>query len=177
MIPGDIGEYSVIKGSDPKAIDALGSIDILVNSAAFQRTYEQFEDISDDEFEETYRVNVFAMLRLCKAILPQMKEGGSIINTGSIQSFDPSPNAQKEAKFRDAMFPLEMPREWVAGAERAFLAATRTCRRSGELAKLKAVAKWLLCRAQGATGCDPAVALRILAFDHREVRLDLCHVL
>ena len=104
-------------------------------------------------------------------------QGGSIINTGSIQSFDPSPNAQKEAKFRDAMFPLEMPREWVAGAERAFLAATRTCRRSGELAKLKAVAKWLLCRAQGATGCDPAVALRILAFDHREVRLDLCHVL
>jgi Dehydrogenases with different specificities (related to short-chain alcohol dehydrogenases) len=49
----------------------LGSIDILVNNAAFQRTYEQFEDISDDEFEETYRVNVFAMLRLCKAILPK----------------------------------------------------------------------------------------------------------
>jgi NAD(P)-dependent dehydrogenase (short-subunit alcohol dehydrogenase family) len=63
-----------------------------VNNAAFQRTYENFEDISDDEFEETYRVNVFAMFRLCKALLPQMKEGGSIINTGSIQSFDPSSN-------------------------------------------------------------------------------------
>jgi NAD(P)-dependent dehydrogenase (short-subunit alcohol dehydrogenase family) len=37
-------------------------------------------------------VNVFAMFRLCKAILPQMEEGGSIINTASIQSFDPSPN-------------------------------------------------------------------------------------
>ena len=45
---------------------------------------------SDEEFEEAYRVNVFAMFRLCKAILPQMKEGGSIVNTGSIQSFDPS---------------------------------------------------------------------------------------
>jgi NAD(P)-dependent dehydrogenase (short-subunit alcohol dehydrogenase family) len=92
LLPGDIGEHSESKALAQKAIDALGSIDILVNNAAFQRTYENFEDITDDEFEETYRVNVFAMFRLCKAILPQMKEGGSIINTASIQSFDPSPN-------------------------------------------------------------------------------------
>ena len=63
-----------------------------VNNAAFQRTYEKFEDIPDGEFERTYHVNVFAMFRLCKALLPQIKEGGSIINTASIQSFDPSPN-------------------------------------------------------------------------------------
>jgi NAD(P)-dependent dehydrogenase (short-subunit alcohol dehydrogenase family) len=69
----------------------FGTIDILVNNAAFQRTYQKLEDISDDEFEETYRVNVFAMFRLCKALLPHMKEGGSIINTASIQ-FDPSPS-------------------------------------------------------------------------------------
>ncbi|MEA3145524.1 MAG: hypothetical protein QOI53_953, partial [Verrucomicrobiota bacterium] len=54
-----------------KALDALGTVDILVNNAAFQRTYENFEDISDDEFEEAYRVNVFAMFRLCRALLPQ----------------------------------------------------------------------------------------------------------
>ena len=89
LLPGDIGEPSESKAVAQKAIDALGTIDILVNNAAFQRTYEKFEDISDDEFEETYRVNVFAMFRLCKALLPQMKEGGSVINTGSIQSFDP----------------------------------------------------------------------------------------
>jgi NAD(P)-dependent dehydrogenase (short-subunit alcohol dehydrogenase family) len=46
-----------------KAIDAFGAIDILVNNAAFQRSYDKFEDISDDEFEETFRVNVFAMFR------------------------------------------------------------------------------------------------------------------
>src|SRR4029077_8320316 len=86
----DIGEHSVSGAVIRKAIDAFGTIDILVNNAAFQRTYEKFEDIPDNEFEEAYRVNVFAMFRLCKAILPQMKEGGSIINTGSIQSFDPS---------------------------------------------------------------------------------------
>jgi NAD(P)-dependent dehydrogenase (short-subunit alcohol dehydrogenase family) len=92
LLPGDIGKPSVSEAVARKAIDAFGTIDILVNNAAFQRTYEKFEDIPDEEFEETYRVNVFAMFRLCKAILPQMKEGGTIINTGSIQSFDPSPN-------------------------------------------------------------------------------------
>lgn len=90
LLPGDIGERTVSAAVARKAIDALGGIDTLVNNAAFQRSYDNFEDISDDEFEETYRVNVFAMFRLCKALLPQMKPGGSIINTGSIQSFDPS---------------------------------------------------------------------------------------
>jgi NAD(P)-dependent dehydrogenase (short-subunit alcohol dehydrogenase family) len=92
LLPGDIGERRVSETIARKAIDAFGIVDLLVNNAAFQRTYDKFQDISDDEFEETYRVNVFAMFRLCKAILPQMKEGGSIINTGSIQSFDPSSN-------------------------------------------------------------------------------------
>lgn len=91
LLPGDIGDRSISERIAKEAIDAFGGIDILVNNAAFQRTYENFEDISDDEFEETYRVNVFAMFRLCKALLPQMRPGGAIINTGSIQSFDPTP--------------------------------------------------------------------------------------
>jgi NAD(P)-dependent dehydrogenase (short-subunit alcohol dehydrogenase family) len=92
LLPGDIGDPAESKAVAQKAIEEFGRIDILVNNAAFQRTYENFEDISEEEFEETYRVNVFAMFRLCKALLPQMKAGGSIINTGSIQSFDPSSN-------------------------------------------------------------------------------------
>jgi len=92
LLPGDIAEHSVSAAVARKAIDEFGGIDILVNNAAFQRTYEKIEDISDDAFEETYRVNVFAMFRLCKAILPHMEKGGSIINTASIQSFDPSPS-------------------------------------------------------------------------------------
>jgi NAD(P)-dependent dehydrogenase (short-subunit alcohol dehydrogenase family) len=92
LLPGDIGERTVCEAVARKAIDAFGAIDLLVNNAAFQRSYEKFEDIPDEEFEKAYQVNVFAMFRLCKAILPQMKESGSIINTASIQSFDPSPN-------------------------------------------------------------------------------------
>jgi hypothetical protein len=90
LLPGDIAERSACATITERVLDAFGHIDILVNNAAFQRAYECFEDISDDEFEETYRVNVFAMFRLCKAVLPRMRPGGSIINLGSIQSFDPS---------------------------------------------------------------------------------------
>jgi NAD(P)-dependent dehydrogenase (short-subunit alcohol dehydrogenase family) len=91
LLRGDIGERGMSEAIARKATDAFGTIDILVNNAALQRTYEKFEEIPDDEFEQTFRVNIFAMFRLCKALLPQMKKGGSIINTGSIQSFDPSP--------------------------------------------------------------------------------------
>jgi NAD(P)-dependent dehydrogenase (short-subunit alcohol dehydrogenase family) len=103
LLPGDIGEAAVCETVARKAIDAFGVVDILVNNAAFQRTHEKLEDIPDDEFEETYRVNVFAMFRLCKAILPQIKEGGSIINTASIQSFDPSPNLLAYASTKAAI--------------------------------------------------------------------------
>ena len=103
LLPGDIGQRTVVETVARKAIDALGSIDLLVNNAAFQRTYEKFEDIPEDEFEEAYRVNVFAMFRLCKVILPQMNESGSIINTASIQSFDPSPNLLAYASTKAAI--------------------------------------------------------------------------
>jgi NAD(P)-dependent dehydrogenase (short-subunit alcohol dehydrogenase family) len=103
LLPGDIGDQSVSRDVARKAIEAFGTIDLLVNNAAFQRTYDKFEDIPDEEFEETFRVNVFAMFRLCKAILPQMKEGGSIINTGSIQSFDPSENLVAYAASKSAI--------------------------------------------------------------------------
>ena len=57
LLPGDIGQRTVVETVARKAIDALGSIDLLVNNAAFQRTHEKFEDIPEDEFEEAYRVN------------------------------------------------------------------------------------------------------------------------
>jgi hypothetical protein len=90
LLPGDIGKRKVCERIAKDSVDALGGIDILMNNAAFQRSYAKFEDVPDDDFVETYSVNVFAMFRLCKLLLPQMKKGGSIINTASIQAFDPS---------------------------------------------------------------------------------------
>ena len=91
LLRGDIGDPAVCQRLAAKAAEELGTIDLLVNNAAYQRNYGALEDIPDDEFEEAFRVNVFAMFRLCKALLPQMPPGASIINTASIQSFDPSP--------------------------------------------------------------------------------------
>jgi NAD(P)-dependent dehydrogenase (short-subunit alcohol dehydrogenase family) len=64
-----------------------------VNNAAYQMSREAIEDITPDEFERTFRTNVFAMPHLCRVALPRMKPGESIINTASIRAFDPSPNA------------------------------------------------------------------------------------
>lgn len=92
LLPGDISERGTAIAVATQAVERLGGIDILINNAAFQRTYDSFLDIPDGEFEKTYRVNVFAMFWLCKALLPKIPAGGSIINTASIQSFDPSQN-------------------------------------------------------------------------------------
>lgn len=91
LLRGDLGDSDVSEHIASKALQELGVVDLLVNNAAYQRNYGAFEDIPEDEFEEAFRVNVFAMFRLCKTLLPQMPPGSSIINTASIQSFDPSP--------------------------------------------------------------------------------------
>lgn len=91
LLPGDIGKPATTSKIAKDALKKLGGIDLLVNNAAFQRTYARFADIPDAEFEETYRVNIFAMFRLCQLLLPHMPPGSSIINTASIQSFDPGP--------------------------------------------------------------------------------------
>ena len=69
----------------------LGGIDILVNNAAHQASFKSIDDISDEEWELTFRVNVHAMFYLCKAAVRHMKPGSVIINTASINSDQPNP--------------------------------------------------------------------------------------
>jgi NAD(P)-dependent dehydrogenase (short-subunit alcohol dehydrogenase family) len=106
LLPGDIADKKVCETMARTAVSALGGIDILVNNAAFQRSYDHITDIPDDEFEETFRVNVFALFRLAKALLSQMKAGGAIINSASIQSYDPSPNLIAYASSKAAIASL-----------------------------------------------------------------------
>ncbi len=108
LLPGDIGDPHACERIAEDALSELGGVDILVNNAAHQRSYETFEEIPQDEFEESYRVNVFAMFRLCQAILPQMKAGCSIINVASIQSFDPSPGLIAYASTKAAIASFTM---------------------------------------------------------------------
>jgi NAD(P)-dependent dehydrogenase (short-subunit alcohol dehydrogenase family) len=90
-VSGDISEEAHCRKIVQRATEEFGKIDILVNNAAFQMTHESIQELSSEEFDHTFRTNIFAMFYLCKATLPQMKEGGAIINTASIQAYQPSP--------------------------------------------------------------------------------------
>jgi len=90
-VPGDIRDERHCAALVDRAFDEFGTLDLLVNNAAFQRTHERIEDFSTEEFDATFKTNVYAMFWLCRAALPRMKAGSAIINTASIQAFDPSP--------------------------------------------------------------------------------------
>ena len=90
-LAGDIQHEAHCQRIVQQAIDELGGIDILVNNAAYQMPHEKLEEFSSEQFEYTFRTNLFSMFYLCKAALPHMKPGASIINTASIQAFNPSP--------------------------------------------------------------------------------------
>src|ERR1043166_2055288 len=90
-VAGDIQDEGHCNKLVQRAMDEFGTLDILVNNAAFQMSAADIGDLSAEQFERTYRTNVFAMFYLCRAALPRMKSGSSIINTASIQAFQPSP--------------------------------------------------------------------------------------
>jgi NAD(P)-dependent dehydrogenase (short-subunit alcohol dehydrogenase family) len=75
-----------------RCVDELGGLDILENNAAYQMTREGLADISTEQFDQVMKTNVYAMFWLCKAALPQFSQGSAIINTTSIQAYEPSPN-------------------------------------------------------------------------------------
>lgn len=88
-VPGDISEEAHCQQIVRRAIDEFGRLDILVNNAAFQMSHQSIQEISSEEFDHTLRTNIYAMFYLCKAALPEMQAGGSIINTSSIQAYQP----------------------------------------------------------------------------------------
>ena len=90
-IAGDIQDERHCVEMIDRAFDEFGRLDILVNNAAFQTTHETIEEFTTEEFDRTFRTNVYAMFWLCRAALPRMKPGSVIINTASIQAFKPSP--------------------------------------------------------------------------------------
>lgn len=89
-VGGDISDENHCRQLVQRAVKEFSTIDILVNNAAFQRTHDSIQEVPSEEFEYTFRTNIFAMFYLCKAALPHMKPGGSIINVASIQAYEPS---------------------------------------------------------------------------------------
>ena len=117
MMPGDIQDEQHCVAMIDRAFGEFGRLDILVNNAAFQRTYETIEEVPTEEFDRTFRTNVYAMFWLCRAALPRMTPGSTIINTASIQSYDPSahllayaPSKAAIVSFTKALSPMAMKR-------------------------------------------------------------------
>ncbi|WBB50799.1 SDR family oxidoreductase [Verrucosispora sp. WMMA2044] len=91
-IRGDIADERNCSALIERAVTDLGGIDILVNNAAYQMAQDKgIAGISTEQFDRVFKTNLYAMFWLCKAALPHLGEGSTIINTSSIQAFDPSP--------------------------------------------------------------------------------------
>jgi NAD(P)-dependent dehydrogenase (short-subunit alcohol dehydrogenase family) len=90
-VPGDVADEAQCQALIQSAVDEFGRIDVLVNNAAHQMTVDGIADVSTELLDRTFKTNIYAMFWLVKAALPHMPEGGSIINTCSIQAYQPSP--------------------------------------------------------------------------------------
>lgn len=102
-VAGDITDEAHCQWLVQRTVDELGRLDILVNNAAFQRTYQSIEEIDSDEWDRTLRTNIYAPFFLSKAAVPHLSSGSCIINTTSIQSKDPSGNLLAYATTKGAI--------------------------------------------------------------------------
>ncbi|HEU0044464.1 SDR family oxidoreductase [Sphingomonas sp.] len=88
-IPMDLRSEDGCKTIVARAVAGLGGLDILVNNAAYQQSKKTIFEVPDEEFDRTFKTNIYAPFRLSKAAIPHLKPGASIINVGSVNSFDP----------------------------------------------------------------------------------------
>jgi NAD(P)-dependent dehydrogenase (short-subunit alcohol dehydrogenase family) len=103
LFPGDLKHADHCRSVIAKSVSELGGIDILVNNAAHQTTFKSIEEISDEEWDSTFKINVHAMFYLTKAAVPHMKPGSCIINTASINADAPNPTLLAYATTKGAI--------------------------------------------------------------------------
>lgn len=88
---GDVSDEAFCQRLVERAMREFGRLDILVNNAAYQQTHESIMQMPSDEIERIFRTNVLALFWICKAALPHMRPGGVILNTASIEAYQPKP--------------------------------------------------------------------------------------
>ncbi|WP_019178859.1 SDR family oxidoreductase [Microbacterium yannicii] len=89
-LPGDLRDAAYCRDLVARAVEGLGGLDILVNNGGKQVFNEDLTTLEDDQFDDTFKTNVYAMFWITKAALPHLKPGSTIINTTSIQAYQPS---------------------------------------------------------------------------------------
>jgi len=103
LVPGDIQDPEHCRRIVERAVRELGGVDILVNNAAHQASFKEIEDISDEEWDLTFRINIHSMFYLTKAAVRHMKPGSAIINTASINADAPNPTLLAYATTKGAI--------------------------------------------------------------------------
>ena len=103
LVPGDVKNPEHCRQLVSRAVNEFGKLDILVNNAAYQMTHKSIEEISDEEWDHTFRTNIYSMFYLSKAAVRHMKPGSAIVNTASINSKSPSPQLLAYATTKGAI--------------------------------------------------------------------------
>ncbi len=103
-VPGDIRDEAHCQAIIQKAVDEFGGIDVLVNNAAYQMVQPGgIADITTEQFDRVFKTNIYATFWLSKAAIPHMRAGGSIINTCSIEGYQPMPGLLDYASTKGAI--------------------------------------------------------------------------
>ena len=103
LVRGDVADAQHCRDIIARAVEEFGRVDVLVNNAAYQMSRESLEEIPDEEWEHTFRTNIGAMFHLCKAAVPHMAPGSSIIGSSSVNSDSPSPTLAPYAATKAAI--------------------------------------------------------------------------
>ena len=103
LVPGDLSDAAHCRAVVDRAVREFGGIDILVNNAAYQMMHKSLDEISDEEWDYTFRLNVGAYFHLTKAALPHMGAGSSIIGSSSVNSDTPNPTLAPYAATKAAI--------------------------------------------------------------------------
>jgi NAD(P)-dependent dehydrogenase (short-subunit alcohol dehydrogenase family) len=103
LVPGDVSRPQHCRDIIARAVSEFGKVDILVANAAYQMTRTSLEDIPDEEWDYTFATNISAMFHLCKAAVPHMGPGSSIIGSSSVNSDMPSPTLAPYAATKAAI--------------------------------------------------------------------------
>jgi NAD(P)-dependent dehydrogenase (short-subunit alcohol dehydrogenase family) len=90
LLPGDVRDSKFCRHAVDQTVKEFGKLNILVNNAAFEESQENFDDVTEEQFEHTFRTNIFGYFYMAKAALPFLKDGSVIINTGSITGLEGS---------------------------------------------------------------------------------------
>ena len=88
LLPGDVRDSKFCRDAIEKTVATFGRLDVLVNNAAYQQTREKLEEVTDDDFDTTFRTNIYGYFYMARAAVAYLPKGGAIVNTGSITGME-----------------------------------------------------------------------------------------